>query len=186
MAPVRSDTRRGQQHQLVQRQGPGVAGGDREGDAADGTGVDLLEQVLEGETVGRAAKGESAGHRLDRLGPGRDQQRVVGQLLAGARYEHAPLRVHADHRVDAQLGVVVTRDLCKVEARRLAEAERLDHGQGPVGELRLGRDERQVDVPPAEPAKGDQALERREPAARDHDARAHVTHPGGRRGPARR
>ena len=72
------------QRELVERQRPGRAGRDDERERAQVAALDVLDDAVQALLVGqRAGEGDGAGERHDRARAGRDQQRVVGQPLAG-------------------------------------------------------------------------------------------------------
>jgi hypothetical protein len=104
------------------------------------------------------------------LGAGRDQQGVVGDLVAGARAQHAGAGVDLGHGVHVQLGLVVTGDLGQVEVGRLSEPEGLHDRKWRVCQVATRREEHELDAPAGQPAQRDHRLQRGKPAPGDHDA----------------
>jgi len=88
-----------QKRQLVQRKRPSDMVMNREGDAADLAGLELLEQAAEGRDVLRPPEGEGARHRLDRLRSDREQPRVVAQDAAADGVQPATAGIDACQRV---------------------------------------------------------------------------------------
>ncbi len=72
----------GRRHErkLIDRQRPDRPARDDEGDAAHGTGADLLEQSAHPVRIGRATEGQCARYGNGRHGPTGDEQDVVRQV----------------------------------------------------------------------------------------------------------
>ena len=87
----------------------------------------------------------------------REQQRVVGELLASLGVDDAPFRVEPLEGVLLKLDADVARDLVQGVAARYPPAERLSHAQGAVDEVGLGRQQRGADQLPCEIAQCERA-----------------------------
>ena len=157
------------QRELIDRQRPGHARRDHEREVVDVAAVDILEQPAHLLIQTRVVKRH--GFREARLRPGaeRQQDRVVPDLRAGLGAQRARVRIDRREGLGDQRGAQVGRDLADGVALRGAVGERLTHGQGPVDEVRVRRDQRHIEALGAKLAERKQRLECRDAAARDHD-----------------
>ena len=115
------------------------------------------------------------GHVLVRhLGAGADgeQQRVVLERSPAGGVRDLAVGVDPLERLLHPLGAGLASDLPERVASRAGARERLLHGDGPVAQLVVGREERDVDSVTHEAAQAQQPLDRRDPASADHHPEA--------------
>ena len=157
-----------QQGELVKGEGPRGARRSREGDAPRLRGEQLADRLA----LARAAEGQRATDRIGRMAAGRDEQHVVGELVAGAGHGHAGAGADRAQRVGDHGDVLVGSEGRERHAPARDAAEGLQDRQRAVVEAAAGREQRDVQVGGAQAlAQGQAGLERRNAAPGDDDAR---------------
>jgi hypothetical protein len=134
--------------------------------------------------VGRPAKGEGSGHRLDRPGAEGEEERVVLELHAGLGARDLALGGDLRQRAEDDACTRLLGQIAELEVMHVTETERLRDRQRPVPEMRLGSQQLQVDAILGEVAKRKHRLEGGDAASGDEDsesrlgARARLCHGG--------
>ena len=160
---------RGHQRGLIQRQEPPRPRRRDERDAADLAGPDLLAQRPDLLRLDRAAELDDAVEGRDRPAPMGQDQAVVGQRVAAAQDDAAPLRVDRRHGARHEPDTEIVGDLAQRPALGCAAAEHLRHQHRPEHEVRLRGDERRPHAVAREVAQREHELERGDPASDDDD-----------------
>ena len=103
---------------------------------------------------------------------GRDEQRLVRPRAAIAQLQPARLVVDGDGGVGDELGAHVLGEPGQRDAIRVAEGERLRHGQGAIGEVGPRSNEGEADTIARHRTKAEKRLQARHATADDDDVHA--------------
>jgi hypothetical protein len=160
----------GEQRELVERQRPGGPARDDEGDAPGAAGLQVADHGLHRGHVPGAAEGQGPVQRGVRLGAHGDQQRVVGQLGAGARQHRGVLAAHGAQRVVHAARAEVVGDRAEVVLRRRPAPEGGRDRVGAEGERGARVEEGDVDAVAREGVQSGERLQAGDARARDDDA----------------
>jgi hypothetical protein len=101
----------------------------------------------------------------------RDDEVIVGDLAAAPAAHALLVRPHVGDAVLDEGGSELLRDARQSVRAGVAQREGLRHRHRTVGEVGLGREQRDGDAFAGEVAEGDQRLEGGDPAAGDQDVR---------------
>jgi hypothetical protein len=142
----------GQKRELVERKRPRAGGGHCECDRADIALHGLGQQLAKDGGVGGAAEGECAGERRPGQRPARNHERVVGDLGAVCGASRLRLALDRCELVEREDGAGAVGDRREIEVIDHGDPERLGDRERPVPELRLGREQLEVDQVAGEPA----------------------------------
>ena len=105
-------------------------------------------------------------------GADRDEEGVERDLRVVVRLDALPVQVHAGKTgLDPARVLVVGNALQRIPAHT-AQGERLPYGEGAVGDLVVGREDRNVDVLPGEPAQAKQPLDGGDASSADDGVQA--------------
>ncbi len=114
------------------------------------------------------AEGDRVAKGRPRLRAGGKHELVVGHVHAAPAADNLLLRLDLRDRVVDETRTVVVGDVGQCVFARVSEVERLGHFHRPIGEPRLGRDQRDRDPVAGEVAESHQGLEGGDAAAGDH------------------
>ena len=134
------------QRELVGGEQPNRSRRDDDRDPLRVTPVDVPQEPTVRVRVTARPPGGRPFHADDRAPAGRHDQRVERQGSSVAQVDLSRGVVDADHGVDDQLGLGFGGEPRQRDTVGVTECEWLRHGQRPVGELGIGRDQREADL----------------------------------------
>ena len=159
----------GHQGELVERQRPRRAAGHDEGDVLEVAVLGVGEHPAQRLVRARLAERDRAGVGTGGAGADRDDEVVVGDLLAAGAADDAAVGDDLLAAVDDEAGAEVIGDALQRAVLGVSERERLGDGERAVREVRRGGHERDADPIAGQVVEGDQRLEPGDASSQDHD-----------------